>query len=72
VKNIPSSITNNIKPDKIPKLEINTNISSKLDIPKTPEDYVDEAFTPNDINFKPFIDIIETEGEPQIIYNELA
>ena len=78
--NSPESVTSStgtIKPDNIPKIKIDTNISSSsrlppsnLTLPKTPEGYIDEALTPNEINFKPFVTVELINDNFQYVYNE--
>lgn len=74
-----ASSTGTIKPSSLPKIKIGTSNSSlpnlppfdqALNIPNTPEEYIDELLTPNEIHFKPFADVEEINGNLQYVYNE--
>jgi hypothetical protein len=66
-----NSSTNIFKHDEIPKLIIDTSaVTSPTNFPLTPENYIDEALTPNETNLKPFVDVEEINGKLDYIYNE--
>ena len=71
------SSSSTIKPSSLPKIKVDTNVSASTDLPpsdatlpKTPEGYIDEALTPNEIKFKPFVEVEEINGKLQYVYNE--
>jgi len=62
---------------QIPKIKLDTSIPSTthllppiLSTPITPEGYIDEALTPNETNFKPFVTVEEFNGNFLYVYNE--
>jgi len=68
---INNSSTNIFKHDEIPKLVIDTSaVTSPTNFPLTPENYIDQALTPNETNLKPFVDVEEINGKLDYIYNE--
>jgi hypothetical protein len=76
----PESIasTSTIRQRIIPKIKVDTGFSNSsappsdpvATLPVTPEGYKDEALTPNDLHFKPFVTVEDLNGNTQYVYNE--